>query len=54
MAYLSHDIGFNNVIYISLGFAVASFPIIIFNNFQGPWKNPLDHMGWFIDLNKPK
>ena len=52
VAYVSKDIGFNNVIYICLGFAVISFPILIFNNFQGPWKNSLEHMGWFIHLHK--
>ena len=33
VAYLSKAIGFDNIIYVSLGMAVLAFPILIFNNY---------------------
>lgn len=36
---LSKTIGFDSVIYITLGMTIAAIPIVIFTKFQGPWGN---------------
>jgi len=54
VANLSYTIGFNNIIYICLGMGVLAFPILVFNNFQGPWNNPTDYLGYFISYNAKK
>jgi hypothetical protein len=36
---LSTNIGFDWVIYICLAMCIVAVPILIFTDFQGPWKN---------------
>ena len=47
-------IGFDGIIYIWLGMSVVSLLIITFGNFQGPWKNPTDELGYCISCIKEK
>lgn len=49
---LSPKITFNNVIYICLGMSVISLIIVTTANFEAPWKNPQDLLGYCKDCNK--
>lgn len=50
--FLSLKIGFNNVIYICLAMCLMAYPIIFFTNFQGPWMNNQEHLGYFSSCRK--
>lgn len=44
VAGLNPLIGFENIIYISLGLTVCAVLMVIFGKFQGPWMNKLDSL----------
>ena len=52
VSQLSDDIGFDGVIYISLGMCVVAVPMVICGNFQGPWKNSIEELGYCIKCRK--
>jgi hypothetical protein len=43
---LSMKISFNGIIYICLGMASISAALVAFGNFEAPWKNPTDQLGY--------
>ena len=49
---LSSKITFNNVIYICLGMSLIALLLVIVSNFEAPWKNPQDQLGYFIKCRK--
>jgi hypothetical protein len=51
---LSKSITFNGIIYICLGMTVFAGLLIVFGNFQAPWNNPQDQMGYCKDWEVKK
>jgi hypothetical protein len=49
---LSSKITLNNVIYICLGMSFIALLLIILSNFETPWKNPQDQLGYCIKCRK--
>jgi hypothetical protein len=49
---LSQLITFDNVIYICLGMSLFSLVLVITGNFEAPWKNPQDLLGYCKYCNK--
>lgn len=49
---LSPRIGFDGIIYICLGMELIAVCLIIFGNFEGPWKNPTEQLGYCVECCK--
>lgn len=49
---LAPKITFNGIIYICLGMSIFSGFLAIVSNFEAPWKNSLEHLGYFNSCNK--
>lgn len=49
---VSPNISFNNVIYICLGMSIISLILVISGNFEAPWKNPQDFLGYCKSCTK--
>ena len=49
---LSPHITLNGVIYICLGMVTFALFVLVFTNFEAPWKNPTDNLQYFIKTKK--
>lgn len=54
VSQLTKAIGFNNIIYVTLGMCVLAFPTIILTTFQGHWKNDTHQLEYFVHLELRK
>jgi hypothetical protein len=52
--YLEFSITFNGIIYLCMVMLFVAGLVVVFGNFQAPWKNPQDHMGYCVTFAKRK
>lgn len=52
VAGLSPLITFDGIIYICLGMSAISLCIVIFADFEAPWKNPTNLLGYCLKCSK--